>query len=568
MKELRINYQTIRFGSFLFLIVPVVLFFIGFIRWYISFPAILFLGYTLWKTGLETNKKYISFSKISIIFILIILIVWCYLGGQGGLFYQTSDWNERNAIFRDLIQFDWPVYYEKTDTLLTYYIGHWLPAAGLGKLIFMISSNLKLAFQIGNIFLGLWTFIGILLTFLLMNIYIVPKTKNAKWIILAVFIGFSGLDLIGCVIEKWNWQTFMGLMHLEWWSQGYQFSSNTTALFWVFNQAVPAWIATMLFLNEKAPKNYVLIISSLLLAATFPAVGLTTIMIGKYIKSFIEAICKKEYNVLFLKTFSISNIGTLLFVSPAIISYLLMNSAIGKTKDNQYVLPDQFHLTLTMKILMVFIAAASVAGLLYIWKKRERIKQENVLKFILGSSILLILLLVMVVTHPETRRIYFIFLALECGIYWLCLAPDYASCYLYYLIAATFLIFPMIHIGTSIDFGMRASIPSLLILTVLSANKLINWSYNRKLNKNTKIKSVSSIILIFFLCLGSITPFVEIGRGIYKVVEAKTINLPADQIKTLNRYHESGRTYYNFVSENYENSIFYKQFMREIKERS
>ena len=568
MKELRINYQTIRIGSFLFLIVPVVLFFIGFIRWYISFPAILFLGYTLWKTGFETNKKYISFSKISIIFTLIILIAWCFLGGQGGLFYQTSDWNERNAIFRDLIRFDWPVYYEKTDTLLTYYIGHWLPAAGLGKLIFMISSNLKLAFQIGNIFLGLWTFIGILLTFLLMNIYIVPKTKNAKWIILAVFIGFSGLDLIGCVIEKWNWQTFMGLMHLEWWSQGYQFSSNTTALFWVFNQAVPAWIATMLFLNEKAPKNYVLIISSLLLAATFPAVGLTTIMIGKYIKSFIEAICKKEYNVLFLKTFSISNIGTLLFVSPAIISYLLMNSAIGKTKDNQYVLPDQFHLTLTMKILMVFIAGASFAGLLYIWKNRERIKEKKVLKFIFGSSILLILLLVMVVTHPETRRIYFIFLALECGIYWLCLAPDYASCYLYYLIAATFLVFPMIHIGTSIDFGMRASIPSLLILTVLSANKLINWSYNRKLNKNTKIKSVSSIILIFFLCLGSITPFVEIGRGIYKVIEAKTIKLPADQIKTLNRYHESGRTYYNFVSENYENSIFYKQFIREIKERN
>lgn len=568
MKELRINYQTIRLGSFLFLIVPVVLFFIGFIRWYISFPAILFLGYTLWKTGFETNKKYISFSKISIIFILIILIAWCFLGGQGGFFYQTSDWNERNAIFRDLIQLDWPVYYENTDTLLTYYIGHWLPAAGIGKLIYIISSDLKLAFQIGNIFLGLWTFIGILLTFLLMNIYIVPKTKNAKWIILAVFIGFSGMDLIGCIIEKWNWQTFMELMHLEWWSQGYQFSSNTTALFWVFNQAVPAWIATMLFLNDKSPNNYVLIISSLLLSATFPAVGLATLMIGRYIKSFIEAIREKKYKILFLKTFSISNIGTLLFVSPAIIFYLLMNSAIGKTKDNQYVLPDQFHLTLTMKILMIFIAAASVAGLLYIWKKRERIKQENVLKFILGSSILLILLLVMVVTHPETRRIYFIFLALECGIYWLCLAPDYASCYLYYLIAATFLIFPMIHIGTSIDFGMRASIPSLLILTVLSANKLINWSYNRKLNKNTKIKSVSSIILIFFLCLGSITPFVEIGRGIYKVVEAQTINLPADQIKTLNQYHESGRTYYNFVSENYENSIFYKQFMREIKERN
>ena len=240
--------------------------------------------------------RYVTF-KINTLFIVIVaFILWAYLGGQGGLFYQTSDWNERNAIFRDLIQFDWPVYYPKTDTMLTYYIGHWLPAAGMGKIIYILSSNRVLAFQIGNLFLALWTIIGILFTYLLMIIYIQPKSKNLKWIILIVFIGFSGMDVIGCVLEKWNWQTFMEWMHLEWWSPGYQFSSNTTDLFWVFNQAIPAWVATMLFLNENSPKNYAFIISCLLLAATFPAVGLAVLMIGKYIGDLIRVIHLRSQN--------------------------------------------------------------------------------------------------------------------------------------------------------------------------------------------------------------------------------------------------------------------------------
>ena len=40
-------------------------------------------------------------------------------------------------------------------------------------------------------------------------------------------------------------------IHIEWWARFYQFSSFTTQLFWVFNQAVPAWIATLLVLSTK-----------------------------------------------------------------------------------------------------------------------------------------------------------------------------------------------------------------------------------------------------------------------------------------------------------------------------
>ncbi|MEY8544069.1 hypothetical protein [Dubosiella newyorkensis] len=559
MKELRINYKSIRLGSFLYLSLPVVLFFIGFVKWNIALPAILFIGWIVFKLGREKeDSRYVTFKINTLLIVIFIFILWAYFGGQGGLFYQTSDWNERNAIFRDLIQFDWPVYYPKTDTMLTYYIGHWLPAAGMGKVINILSSNRVLAFQIGNLFLALWTIIGVLFTYLLMIIYIQPKSKNLKWIILVVFIGFSGMDVIGCILEKWNWQTFMEWMHLEWWSPGYQFSSNTTDLFWVFNQAIPAWVATMLFLNEKSPKHYAFIIGCLLLAATFPAVGLAVLMIGKYIGDLIRVIHSKSQKNFLIETLSVSNIGSVLLLVPTILSYLLMNSAIGKTKENTYVLSDQLHLTSTMKGLIIVMSIVALIGLIYIWIKRREVQKQKSLRFILGSLVLLLLLIGMVITHPETRRIYFVFLTLECGIYWLCLAPDFANRYLYYLIAGTLLVFPMIHIGTSIDFCMRASIPSLIILTTLCAKKICDWIYNGK--RFNGIQNASTILLIGFLCIGSITPIVEVGRGIYKATESGTTSLQADQIKSLNKYHETGRTYYNFVSEDYKNKFFYKNY--------
>ena len=52
------------------------------------------------------------------------------------------------------------------------------------------------------------------------------------------------------------------------------------------------------------------------------------------------------------------------------------------------------------------------------------------------------------------------------------------------------------------------------------------------------------------------------GRGVYKAMEAGTTSLQADQIKTLNKYHETGRTYYNFVSEDYKNTFFYRNYAK------
>ena len=66
------------------------------------------------------------------------MLLWGYLGGQTGFFYQNSDWGYRNAIYRDLITNSWPVYYPQKDTALVYYIGHWLVPAALTKPVYAL----------------------------------------------------------------------------------------------------------------------------------------------------------------------------------------------------------------------------------------------------------------------------------------------------------------------------------------------------------------------------------------------------------------------------------------------
>lgn len=59
--------------------------------------------------GQEEQGITLSVPKLVLLFALMLL--WGYLGGQTGFFYQNSDWGYRNAIYRDLITNSWPVYY-------------------------------------------------------------------------------------------------------------------------------------------------------------------------------------------------------------------------------------------------------------------------------------------------------------------------------------------------------------------------------------------------------------------------------------------------------------------------
>ncbi len=559
MPAVKIRCSYLRGAAFAFLLLPVLLFLCGFVKTVIAIPVSLLL-LVCYGLALQERRRDTAYLQIPLLRLLAfggIFLVWCWLGGQGNLFYQPSDWNERNAIFRDLICRSWPVYYPETNTALVYYIGHWLPAASLGKLLFAVSGDLELAFAVGNILLALWSFLGIMLTLLLMLTVVKPKAGWGQWLVPAVFLGFSGLDILGTVIMKWPLDRFLSELHLEWWANRYQFSSTTTCLFWVFNQAVPAWVVTLCFAGEKSPRNYAFLVGCALPCAPFPCVGLGILMVGKVLYEAVQRSREKRLGSYLKDIFSFSNTVTAVCWVPIICSYLLSNVSIQQSMGSAAgSVPAQISKTMMLFSFVIVAAAVLAAAVAFVL---SRAFKKNT-PFFFTCAALLFVSAALLYLFPQTGFSYFVFLALECGLYWLLVAPDHHRDPMLYLIGLAFLLVPCIRMGFSADFCMRASIPALTVLLMMCAGKLCRWLDAPKACK--KWQKVTCALLVVLLVIGLATPAMEVFRGIYKTVQAGTVLLPADNIYTLNKYAAEDILYRNFVAADYPASLFFRYFAR------
>ena len=246
--------QWIHQISILYLALPFIVFCLG----WLNNLAGIFLGAIILATTyavLRSNAGDI-FSATAIptrtlVISILVLGFWVFLSGIGGYAFQNMDHHWRNALFRDLIIRDWPVIFQPeelaanyaTPQMLVYYVGFWLPSAVIGKLW---------GWEAANLALFLWTWLGVALVGIQILFHLRSK---AIWPIL-LFIFFSGMDIVGVLIRQkiapipayiTLWPP---IQHLENWAYPIQFSANTTQLFWVFNQALPCWIALMLLLTR------------------------------------------------------------------------------------------------------------------------------------------------------------------------------------------------------------------------------------------------------------------------------------------------------------------------------
>jgi hypothetical protein len=163
--------------------------------------------------------------------IVVIAGLWTVMGGLGHFVYANADWVVRDAVLRDLVLDPWPVAYrvDGVDMLLRAPIGYFLPAALIGKLWGVRAAEQALL---------LWTVAGVALVFAMM-LRDRPR-PGAALIRIAIFIAFSGMDIVGTLA---HYDPHALGDHLEWWAFLYQYSSQTTQLFWVPNHALPGWIA-------------------------------------------------------------------------------------------------------------------------------------------------------------------------------------------------------------------------------------------------------------------------------------------------------------------------------------
>ncbi len=402
--------------SILYLTFPFILFVFGWLRLSIAIPVSLIIIFTLYKLLKQSPITHYDLRITHYDFACCLLITgtWLFLSGIGGYAFQNWDHHWRNAVFHDLINFDFPVYYAQPETgpikMLVYYVGYWLPSALVGKFF---------GWDIANLFLFLWSWLGIILITLQLSRFL--KTSPIKTTLLLIF--FSGLDFLGVLFFPQEYPTlFPPITHLEIWAGNLQYSSFTTQLFWVFNQAIPAWLCIVLILESSglplekqehthsghlAPALQKIFTWSLcFFFAPLASIGLipyVAIEILKNIKSFFKNI-----------------------------NYPILLSSI------------------TIVLLSAFYFSSNTAA------------QERSLQAI-----------------PFKEFIFFFLL--EGGILWLLLAPIKFRDPRWIITGILLIIIPFIQIGSGRDFAMRASIAPLFYLMILTAETIFQNNISRLL---------------------------------------------------------------------------------------
>jgi hypothetical protein len=398
------NNQSLRYAetsAVIYLVAPLFVFFAFFVRLEFAVPACALIVYLTYELIRRTSWCEVLNFRWQSLYFLAMAVLWVWLSGGIGPLHQNYDWAKHYVIINFLTQHSWPAtdqFDHFGDSTLRYYIGWYLVPSLILKI-----TNVNWP----TLVLNVWSVAGLFLFFSLL-----PGLIEKRWAVIVpplAFMAFGGADIIGSRITEFYNPL---LYHFEWWAGWIQYSSNTTALFWVPQHAIPAWIAVAILMRCRQCDAFLpycaLLGSAVLLWSPFSAIGLTPFLLVLSVHHGLRKIA---------------------FDWRAILSVLLL------------ALPIALYLT---------------AG------------TSDIPHGYIGT-------LPCIADHPcFTWPSYFLFLLIEIGgpaaILFMCRETEKK-----FLIAATvaLCLLPLYRMGAANDFGMRASLPSLAVLAILCAKLLI-----------------------------------------------------------------------------------------------
>ncbi|MCP9769653.1 hypothetical protein EGI22_17255 [Lacihabitans sp. LS3-19] len=207
----------------------------------------------------------------TIIWALTIILFIIFFSGIGHYTYQNNDHLYRGALFADLVKYDWPVMYHVTGfpghflegktTMMTYYLGFYLPSAAVGKLFGLSAARFALF---------LWTFIGTVLVVFQVGKYL--KRFNLK--LLLLFFGWGTLFFIGALYKNSFIDIYAEKANPLWAGMILYADSNLGLIYWTFNQSLTAWLIILLIFNKGPKKNLLFLYSLCFFLSPFAFVGL------------------------------------------------------------------------------------------------------------------------------------------------------------------------------------------------------------------------------------------------------------------------------------------------------
>ncbi len=200
---------------------------------------------------------------------LAIALLLLLLGGEGHLFFSNWDWLWRDAVLADLAHSPFPPGYEVGDQafFLRAPLGMYMLPALVAHATSLGIGHAVLLAQNALLF-------GVVL-------YMLATLSGRRAVlVLAVFLAFSGLDIVGTLIMALKrgegFANFVLPSHIESWI-GLQYSSVVTQLFWVPNHALPSyWLALLAVLcakREGTPAELGLALAASLFWSPFAFIG-------------------------------------------------------------------------------------------------------------------------------------------------------------------------------------------------------------------------------------------------------------------------------------------------------
>lgn len=519
-------HRTVVLMTYIYLALPMVIFLLGWCRPLVGIPL---AGVCVWSLVLcfRNRENYIELEwklsqadKWKLVVIVAVIFAWVALSGVGGYAWQNTDHASRNGMFQILVDYKWPPTTEERG--FAYYVGTWLPAALVGKI-----SDMDEAYAA----LFVWILLGVFLVYALICIW---RRKIVLWPLM-MLVFFSGLDIVGSHIFTNKQIPIWGTEHLEWWAAEFpyklQYTSNTSQLYWVFNQAIPIWLVMMLLFMDEPPKNMIWVSALAAITSTLPFIGVVPIMVSYMLRRFEwykpESV-GHGWEMVLHNMGSFQNFaggGSVLIVS---FLYLMGNdnfmtfNVVSSDKDS--VQPVHQAVWFPWLLLLAVVVVVLLLGTLVIWVakwEKERILR-NMLYVMVTFLMLFLFFKYLGAGQLKGNDIYrlaytILFFVLEAGIYLYLLYRDVEDKKLFNVVAISLMAIPFIVIGQSNDFCMRASIPGLFIVMLWCIDAL------GKKRMNLRI-----IMLLACLVIGAVSPLHEIKRALVNSYKDYEIGIVED----------------------------------------
>ena len=448
--------------AIIYLMLPVVIWLVGWFEWWLSIPAALLLVAALWQAVSGSLRAY---PRPATLAVLAVAACWVMVTAAGGLFdgLPRGDWPFHRLTLFELGQRPWPTYL--TEPIAAAYAaeGDYLPPILRYNLAYYMPPALAaqwLGLAAMNWAVPLWTWIGVALILLMFT-----RERRGKSIALAVlvFIFFSGMDALRMtLLEGWDWLTLridweglpgieLGAHHIE--RGGVEVKlltiSNMTNMVQSPQHFISPGLYTFLMLQLRGHRRFLAVVGVLLAAAPFwspfVAVGLLPLFGVLLWKNCIRPFLRWP---------------NLLLAAP-LGGLIALYLSSGSTDFEQG----------------------------WIWESESRRMLATHVPIFYLSEFLLLGVLIWVL-RPDLRR-----------------NPFFITC------MATLILLPLYNFGSYNDLLLRGAAPSLLLLCWYCVDTLLQRAPMRANVRWRGAYRLGIACMVVILCIGSLTAFVELARA-------------------------------------------------------